>query len=184
VLTMNKEGLNPDDVVTSQIDNLLIPFAGAFSGTPAEGLKETVLIHTTKASQQVDRFMAEFSGEQTSKDFTPSNKEQPIAIRLTGKFKTAFPEGKPKDTGAKPEDEAKKEDIKKEEKPSLKEATAESTVILVGDSDMIYDQFCAQVQNFLGQKIVQLPNGNLPLAQSMVEQLAGDSNLITVRSRA
>ena len=128
--------------------------------------------------------MAEFSGEQTSKDFTPSNKEQPIAIRLTGKFKTAFPEGKPKDTGAKPEDEAKKEDTKKEEKPSLKEATAESTVILVGDSDMIYDQFCAQVQNFLGQKIVQLPNGNLPLAQSMVEQLAGDSNLITVRSRA
>jgi ABC-type uncharacterized transport system involved in gliding motility auxiliary subunit len=56
--------------------------------------------------------------------------------------------------------------------------------VLVGDSDFIADQFCAQVGNLLGQKIVQIVNGNLPLGQSIVEQLAGDSNLIAVRSRA
>jgi ABC-type uncharacterized transport system involved in gliding motility auxiliary subunit len=185
VLSMNKDAMNPDDVVTSQTDNVLIPFSGAFSGTPAEGLKQTVLIHTTKQSQMIDRFMAEFSGDQTAKDFSPSLKEQPIAIRLTGKFKTAFPEGKPKDTTPKPDEEKKEE--KKDEKAdtaSLKESKGDGTVILVGDSDLIFDQFCAQVQNFFGQKIVQLPNGNLPLAQSMVEQLAGDNNLIAVRSRA
>jgi len=43
---------------------------------------------------------------------------------------------------------------------------------------------CVQVQNIFGQKIVIPQNGNLNLAQSMVEQLAGDSNLIAVRSRA
>jgi len=57
-------------------------------------------------------------------------------------------------------------------------------VILVGDSDMIFDPVCVQVQNIFGQKIVIPQNGNLNLAQSMVEQLAGDSNLIAVRSRA
>jgi len=32
------------DVVTSQIDNLVLPFAGVFTGKPADGLKETVLV--------------------------------------------------------------------------------------------------------------------------------------------
>ncbi|PYK57378.1 MAG: hypothetical protein DME21_17420 [Verrucomicrobia bacterium] len=57
-------------------------------------------------------------------------------------------------------------------------------MILVGDSDMIFDPVCVQVQNIFGQKIIIPQNGNLNLAQSMVEQLAGDSNLIGVRSRA
>jgi len=57
-------------------------------------------------------------------------------------------------------------------------------VVLVGDADMLYDQFSVQVQNFFGQKIVIPRNGNLNLAQNLVEQMAGDENLIKVRSRA
>jgi len=41
-----------------------------------------------------------------------------------------------------------------------------------------------QVQDILGYKVVQMPNGNLNLVQSLVEQLSGDSNLISLRSRA
>lgn len=182
VLSMNEKGMNKEDVITSQIDNVLIPFTGAFGGTPADGLKETVLLHSTDNSQLIDRFMAEFSGDQTAKDFARGGKQQKIAIRLTGKFKTAFPDGKPAATA--PAGDEKKDEPKPEAKPSLKEGTTESTVVLVGDSDMIYDQFCAQAQNFFGQKLIQLVNGNLPFAQSLVEQMAGDSSLITVRSRA
>ena len=40
------------------------------------------------------------------------------------------------------------------------------------------------MQNLFGQRIVMPQNGNLNFAQSVVEQLAGDSNLIGVRSRA
>jgi ABC-type uncharacterized transport system involved in gliding motility auxiliary subunit len=120
------------------------------------------------------------------KDFAPSGKEQALAIRLTGKFKTAFPEGKPKETPEN-KDDAKKDEPNKETAstaPPLKEASAESAVILVGDSDFLYDQFSVQIQEFFGQRIVQPRNGNLNLVQNMVEQLAGDSNLIAVRSRA
>jgi DNA repair exonuclease SbcCD ATPase subunit len=49
---------------------------------------------------------------------------------------------------------------------------------------MLYDQFCVQIQNIFGQKIVIPRNGNLNLAQNVVEQMTGDSNLIGVRSRA
>jgi ABC-type uncharacterized transport system involved in gliding motility auxiliary subunit len=184
VLSLTPDALDRNDVVTSEIDNALIPFAGVFTGTPADGLKETVLIKTSKDSQLIDRFMAEFTGQQAVKDFVPSNKEQALAVRLTGKFKTAFPDGKPKDT--EPKDDAKKDEAKKNtpSEPALKEATAEGVVILVGDSDFLFDRFSVSVQNFFGQKIVSERNGNLALVQNMVEQLAGDSNLIAVRSRA
>jgi len=181
VLSLNSQGINKEDVVTSQLDSLLIPFAGVFTGTPAAGLKETVLLHTTPDSQLVEGMMAQFSGEQITKDFKPSGMPQKLAIRLSGKFNTAFPDGKPV------EKEADKKDEKKDEKKtedSLKETKGDNAVILVGDSDILYDQFCVQVQNIFGQKVVIPRNGNLNLAQNMVEQMAGDSNLIEVRSRA
>ncbi|MBI4327027.1 MAG: Gldg family protein, partial [Chloroflexi bacterium] len=185
VLSLTAEGVNTNDVVTSQIDNLLVPFSGVFAGTPADGLKKTVLLHTTPNSQLIEKFMAEFSGEQIAKDFSPSGKEQALAIRLAGKFKTAFPDGKPKDAAADKEDDKKEEKEKTTDTtPSLKESTVESVVVLVGDTDILYDQFAAQVQEIFGQKMVFPRNGNLNLVQNLVEQLAGDSNLISVRSRA
>lgn len=187
VLSLTKEAMNADDVLTSQLDNILLPYPGVFTGTPAAGLKETVLLKTSKNSQLIDKIMAQFGGGD--KDFKASDKEYALAIRLTGKFKTAFPDGKPGEKPAEKKDDAGKkdgEDKKSETKPdaSLKESTADGVVILVGDCDMIFDPVCVQVQNLFGQKIVIPQNGNLNLAQSMVEQLAGDSNLIGVRSRA
>jgi ABC-type uncharacterized transport system involved in gliding motility auxiliary subunit len=182
VLSMNASGINKDDVVTSQIDSLLIPFAGVFTGTPAQGLKQTVLLKTTAESQLVEGIMATMSGEQITRDFKPSGTQYAVAIRLAGKFKSAFPEGKPADT--KPGDKDEKKDEKKSADDSLKESKGETAVILIGDADMLYDQFSVQVQNVFGQKIVIPRNGNLNLAQNAVEQMAGDSNLIAVRSRA
>lgn len=183
-LSLNTEAIDSADPVTSQIDGLLLPFAGVFSGTPATGLKQSVLLKTSGNSQGVDKMMAQFGGD-TSKDFTPSGKEQPLAIRLTGKFKTAFPDGKPAEKADDKADADKdKADTKAAQSDSLKESKTDGVVILVGDSDMLYDQFCVQVQNFFGQKLVSPFNGNLNFVQNAVEQLMGDVALIGVRSRA
>jgi ABC-type uncharacterized transport system involved in gliding motility auxiliary subunit len=186
VLSLTQEAVDTNDVVTSQIDNLLVPFAGVFSGTPVEGLKRTVLLKSSPKSQLVDTMMAEFAGENVSKDFAASGREQALAIRLTGKFKTAFPDGKPKDTTEEKKDEAKTDSEKKEAtaETALKESTSDGAVVLVGDADFLNDQVCVQVQNFFGQRIVIPQNGNLNFVQNVVEQLGGDSNLIAVRSRA
>ena len=182
-LTLNEKGIEKNDILTSQLKKVMIPFGGAFSGTPVAGLKQTILLHTTKDSQFVDGMQAQFSSKDIVDKFQSSGTEQTIAIRLQGKFKTAFPDGKPGAAADKKDDAAKKD-----EKPaadgSLKEGPAEGVVVLVSDSDFIYDQFAAQVQNFFGQKMVQTFNDNLAFAQNIVEQMAGDSNLIRVRSRA
>ena len=183
VLSMNTNGISREDIVTAQIDNMLLPFSGTFSGTPASGLKQDVLLKTTPNSQLVESIMASMGGEQLLNDFKSSGTSYPLAVRLTGKFKTAFPDGKPKET--KPDDDQNKEEKKDESKPedSLKESKGENAVVLIGDADMLADNFSVQVQNFFGQRIVIPRNGNLTFVQNLVEQMTGDQNLIAVRSR-
>src|SRR5579859_1844723 len=187
VMAVTGEGLNTEDIVTSQIDNVCLPYAGAFTGTPVPGLKETVLLKSTKDSQLVDGFMAHLSGENVMKDFKPSGTQYALAVRLTGKFKTAFPSGPPEDKKDDEKKDAAKADKKADEKKpadSLKETQKDNTVILVGDADMLYDRVALQPINTLFGTAYSPANGNLSFAQNAIEQLSGDSNLIGVRSRA
>ena len=179
-LSITAEGINKDDIASSQIDNVWIPFGGTFSGTPVAGLKQTILLKTTKDSQLVDGMMATMSGESILKDFKKSGTEYTLALRLTGKFKTAFPDGKP---GAAPKDD-KKDGAKPAEDPDfLKESKSDTAVVLFGDSDLLADQFTIRQMNTPFGMIAQPMNANLNLAQNLVDQLTGDANLIGVRSR-
>jgi ABC-type uncharacterized transport system involved in gliding motility auxiliary subunit len=180
VLALNEKATNREDIVSSDANNLFLVFAGVFSGTPVEGLKQTILLHSSKNSQLVDPMSAQFGGEKIIKDFTSSNTEHALALRLTGKFKTAFPSGKP---GGAPAGDGK------DAKPAaagLQESSQESAVMLIGDVDFIQDQIAVQeVMNpFGGQRMVMPANANLAFAQGAIEQMAGDSNLVSVRSRA
>jgi ABC-type uncharacterized transport system involved in gliding motility auxiliary subunit len=183
LLSLNQHALNQDDVVTSQVGTLLVPFGGAFSGKLAEGLSQTVLAHTSKNSMLVDLIIATLSGEPSTRGFEPSGQEQPIAIRLTGKLKTAFPEGKPKPFASRDEKKTEKKEAAPAA-PQLKESAEENTVILVSDVDMLTDNAAVEVQDVFGQRLVVPRNGNLNFALSLVEQLSGDENLISLRSRA
>ncbi len=178
-LALEQDAINKDDVATSEIKDIWYAFGGVFTGTPAAGLKETVLLKTTKDSQLVDGMMANFSGENIMKDFKSSGTEYALAVRLTGKFKTAFPDGKPKDT----KDETKPADKTPDE--TIKETKGDGVVVLFGDADMLANEFSLrQRQTIFGPMGYEPANGNLVLAQNLVDQLGGDVNLISVRSRA
>lgn len=179
-LFVNPDGINREDALTGQLDNLLLAEAGAFAGTPATGLEKAVLLHTTKNSAMVDGTSARFNPQQIMQEFKASGTEQALAIRLKGKFKTAFPEGKPAEAPAG--DDKEKKDEKKPADNSLKESKAESVVILVADVDFLNDNFALNPE-LLQFGIAQPMNGNLALAQGMVEQLSGDVNLVGTRSR-
>src|SRR6185369_5678660 len=125
VLSLTDRAVNTNEVVTSQIDNLLLPFAGAFTGTPADGLKETVLMHSSPQSQLVEKFMAEFGSQNITKDFQAAGKEYALALRLNGKFKSAFPDGPPNEGSSTNQPSAVG--------GHLKESAKDTAVILVGD---------------------------------------------------
>jgi ABC-type uncharacterized transport system involved in gliding motility auxiliary subunit len=187
LLSLNDNAFAPNDITTARLGSLLMPFAGAFTGKPAEGLSETVLMKTSQYSQLVDSFSATTQGEAAIRGFKPSGTEYPLALRLTGKFKTAFPEGRPKaqDKGEnKGEKKAARAPEPKLESASLKESAGENAVVLVGDSDFINDGAAVQIQEIFGQRIVIPRNGNIAFAQALVDQFAGDPALIKLRSRA
>ena len=184
LLSLNQDGLNLDDIVMSQVGTLLVPFSGVFKGKPAEGLTQTVLAHTSKNSMLVDLIIATLSGEPSMRGFQPSGEEHPLAIRLTGKFRSAFPNGAPAPMGQRG-DEKKAEAPKKDEAAKhLRESAQENTMVLVADVDLLSDGAAVEVQEIFGQKLIVPRNGNLSFAQGLVEQFAGDQNLMSLRSRA
>jgi ABC-type uncharacterized transport system involved in gliding motility auxiliary subunit len=183
ILSITSEGINKEDALGAAVSDLLMPFAGAFIGKPAEGLKEDVLVKSSTQAGLVDTALLQAGADAIRKDLKSANTAYPIAIRLSGKFKTAFPEGKPENkSAAEPSPSpaaspAAKEDV-------LKEAKSEGVVILVGDSDFAYDAIAGRAQQVLAQTVFVPSNGNLNFIQSSVEQLAGDSDLIGIRSRS
>ena len=85
--------------------------------------------------------------------------------RLTGRFKTAFPEGLVLDK--KPVADT----------PALKESSSENSVILVADVDMLADGAAVDIQDVFGRKVVVPSNGNLALAMGMVHRVLTDADL-------
>jgi ABC-type uncharacterized transport system involved in gliding motility auxiliary subunit len=183
VIQLDATAMSKDDVATSQLGTALLAFSGAFSGKPADGLTESVLMHTSPIVKLVDTANAMSRGEEAVRGFQPDGKEHPIALRLTGRFKTAFPEGRPAAKEADGKD-AKAKPAAADHGPALKEGQAEGTVVLVADSDMLNDGAAVQIRDIFGQRVAIPINGNLAFIQGLVEQMAGDSDLINVRSRA
>jgi ABC-type uncharacterized transport system involved in gliding motility auxiliary subunit len=183
LLSLNDTAFDSKDITTARLGSLLMPFAGVFTGKPADGLNETVLMKTSAYSQLVDSFAATAQGEAAVRGFKPSGIEMPLAVRLTGKFKTAFPEGRPRseqkgDGKARPSPTETKAEI-----APLRES-AENAVVLVADSDFINDGAAVQIQEIFGQRIVIPRNGNIAFAEALVDQFAGDPALIQLRGRA
>jgi ABC-type uncharacterized transport system involved in gliding motility auxiliary subunit len=120
----------------------------------------------------VDNANATKAGDEATKAFKPSGNAMPLALRLTGRFKTAFPEGVKE--GEKPVPNT----------PALKESASENSVIMVADVDMLADGAAVDIQDVFGRKVVVPSNGNLAFAIGLVEQLSAGDDLISLRSRA
>jgi ABC-type uncharacterized transport system involved in gliding motility auxiliary subunit len=162
VLTLGPDSLDPDSVVTGTIDSLFMALAGAFQGAAPEGTQRVNLI------------------------FSSTGVPYALALKLEGRFKTAFPDGRPKIT---PEGQPSLPDAAPSPDPNapagLKESVEPAVIYLVGDVDMLFDPLAvAEMATPFGRPVLVPANGNLDLAQSMVEQLAGGDELATVRSRA
>ena len=117
-------------------------------------------------------------GEEAVRGFQPDGKEHPLAVRrLSGKFKTAFPDGRPaaKEPTARREAEAR---AGRRHRPGAEGSTGGNTVVLSADTDLLNDGAAVQIREIFGQRVAIPINGNLAFIQALVEQMAGDSDLI------
>lgn len=169
-LSLRPQNVNHDEVATSSLGEVMLPFAGAFKGKPADGLQMTELLHTAP-----DGFMTDSSAARGGEIKIPADKEQlALAVRLQGTFKTAFPDGKPASADTNKTVTAEQ---------GLKESSKPGVVVLVADVDMLSDRFALQSLNVFGQQVQQPRNDNLAFALNLTEQLSGSEALIGLRSR-
>ena len=168
-----------DDVLTAQLNQLIFPFAGTFSDNTAKDLTFTPLITSSEKAGTVDTMTAQYGTAMLRRQLSLDGLKHPVAVRLAGTFKTAFPDGAPV---AEQDDADKMVDAEKPETAHL--TTGQSTVVLVGDSDFLTDGWSVRnVTLFFGYQTTEAVNDNIALLANAVEQLSGRSELIAVRSR-
>jgi ABC-type uncharacterized transport system involved in gliding motility auxiliary subunit len=176
-----EESVDPKDPVTSQLDNIFMILPGGFSGEPKVGLHKNVLVRTSTNTQLFDPMRASQFEQGLLTSAPVQNQSYDMVVRLFGRFPTAFPDGRP---GANPPANAEggTGEEKKDEPAALKEPTGEGAVVLFADVDMITDNGAFQPNPLFPQYPMPF-NGNFSLALNVLEQLAGDANLIGARSR-
>ena len=178
-LALNKNALNSDEIVTRDLGTIRLPYVGSFDTSKlATGLKATELITSSEQAKLVDGMSSQFNGAKVMDSFlTGSEDGQPtgtkkytLALKLSGKFTTAFPDGKPNAA------EAENEEGKKEEgSPQIKETDNENHVCLIGDTDLLSDEHFLVQQRFIISE-------NIAFVQNLVDHF-GDGTLINIRSR-
>ncbi len=184
-LSLRKPNFSSKSLPTAQLGSAMFVEAGSLSPKEGSGLTFTPLIETSAQAGEVASMLLQFAQpDDVSKQIIPSGKKT-IAALVTGKFKTAFPQGAPKDE--KPADDtAKKDEPKKTEALAgdfLKESKTTSNLFVIADTDWLFDDYSLRKFNFFGQTAAEPFNDNLALASNTVEFLGGSQDLITIRGK-
>ena len=177
-LSLRKDNLARGDVLTAPVNSIMMVMAGAFTGDAAPGLKATPLVASSTKSVLADAMMLQYDPNSYRRQLRSPSRSYNLAIRLEGRFKTAFPNGMPDES-----ESGATNTVKATATASLKESKEDGHVILVADVDILVNDFCVQELNLFGYRGFQPFNDNINLFANMVEQMAGSADLIGVRCR-
>lgn len=180
VLTLGKASMpQKDDVITKDLGSVTLFLPGAFTVTGANGIASDSIIRSTSQAGFVDSVKASQLDPSLARTLKSNGTAYDLVTHLSGKFKTAFPDGRPKHA-----DDTTKATPDKILAPALKEATNPGHVFLIGDIDAFYDRFAYNIQNFGGTQMASPSNGNASLLFNLLDQATGSKHLIGSRSRS
>jgi ABC-type uncharacterized transport system involved in gliding motility auxiliary subunit len=196
-LTPNWKCFNNENVITAQLNQVNVLFAGVLNevvGSDEEESKaeiqRTPLFMTTsrgnswKVSSPYELML--MNPKSLTEKFFEGDKPVHMAYLVTGRFKSSFPEGieievdsseeGPSEEGKDPND--KKKTIRLV--PDLKQATEVCAVAVFADVDFISDMLAYRDFFVFGK----VPNGdNAALILNTIDDLGGSSDLVSIRSR-
>jgi len=184
-ISLSQENFNPKAVPTAQLNSALFIESGSVSLKPGANLNFTPLIETSSRSGTVAADSLQFAQpDDVARQIVPSGKKT-LAALVSGKFKSAFPDGAPKDEAPEKKDEgtAAKKPEAAPPGPALRESKSQSTLVIVADTDWLLDDYSVRKMNFLGQAAAEPINDNLSFAANSLDFLAGSQDLISIRGK-
>ncbi len=171
ILSIPAEGLDEDDIVSADLEVVNMTSAGWFE--PAEGATTTLepLVRTSENAAPMDASKFRFLTDPATlmDGFTPTGERYVLGARISGPAASAF-DAPPEGFG---------------EETHLAEAGENGINVMVfADADMLSDRLWVQKQQFLGQSILSPFADNGSLAVNAVDNMLGNRDLISIRTRA
>ncbi len=166
IIGLTAAELNQDDVVTSSLESINVSSTGFVALAKDSTFTLVPLMQSSgdAMAAPADRLRMLPDPSALLADFAPTGQRYVIAGRIEGQFKTAFPE--------------------RSGEGHLAEAKVPGQIVVVADTDLLADRLWVQVQNFLGQKLMNAFANNGDFALNSVDNLTGSSALISIRGRA
>ena len=193
-MNLSKGALNPTDIITGDLKNITVATAGYLQ--KLEGAT-TTLSPLLQTSEEAKLYLIEDVNnynepEKLLQDYQPAGERFVLAGRIGGDVKSAFPDGPPKPKEEESKKEAKAEQSSQQTPATppaptakhLNESVVPANIILVADVDILQDSLWVNVQNLLGSRIAIPTAGNGSFVANALDNLAGSSDLIAIRSRS
>jgi ABC-type uncharacterized transport system involved in gliding motility auxiliary subunit len=183
-INVTQDDFNAKALPTAQLSSALFVEAGSVALKPGTDLTFSPLVETSAKSGDVPSASLQFAQpDEVARQVTPSGKRV-IAALVTGRFKTAFPDGPPKDPEPpNPEKKDEKPAAKAPAPESLKLSKTSSILIIVADTDWLFDDYSVRKFNFMGRTAAEPINDNLSFAANSMDFLAGSRDLISIRGK-
>ena len=168
------DNLNREDFSTSELNLVHMGTAGIVELQEEASVELAPLIQTTTDSMKMERDLIFFQRDPNVMlaNFESGNKVLVLAARISGNVTSAYPDGLPNEDE---EDETSPMD------DTVKEGRIDA--VLVGDTDILADHFWIRMQNFFGVQIPQSVANNGDFVINTLDNLAGNTDLISLRSR-
>ncbi|MBK8286143.1 MAG: Gldg family protein [Ahniella sp.] len=165
IMGYRKDNLNADEIATAQLETINFSTTGVFGLSETSTLKLTSLVQSSGDAMvtEVERIKFLQDPSELYEGFKATNERYVLAGRLQGKVKTAFPE--------------------RSGEGHLAESKDDANIVIVADTDVLTDRLWVQVQNFFGQRLANAFENNGDFIINVVDNLAGNSALIGIRSR-
>ncbi|HUN70899.1 MAG TPA: Gldg family protein [Steroidobacteraceae bacterium] len=171
---LDGSSLSQSDIITSGLSQVNVATPGYLTPEKGAQVRFEPLIRSSADAELMpaQRFALLPDPASLLDGFKPTGRRYTIAARVTGMVKTAFPDGPPQGVTLPPG----QRDLKASVKPL--------NLVIFADSDMLSDLMWVREQNLFGQRIEQAIAGNGALVANALDNLAGSSDLISIRGHA
>jgi ABC-type uncharacterized transport system involved in gliding motility auxiliary subunit len=174
ILGLDKGSFTADDVITAGLSNVNVATAGYLEPVKGAQVRFEPLLQSSTDAQPlpVARFRMLFDPATLRDGFKPTGRRYTIAARISGNVHSAFPAGPPAGVTLAPGE------------TDLKASARPLSLVVFADTDLLSDYLWVREQNFFGQRLTQAWASNGDLVQNALDNLAGSTDLISVRGRA
>ena len=181
-LTVPRDDMDHNDIVTANIDHINLATVGELTATKDATTSFTPLLWSSDDSEVYDLPYVK-SGPTPDvllENFKPSGSRHVFAARVAGPLKSAFTAAPVVPTGS---DASKRSDSLEKPETYQAETKKDANIIIIADSDLFDDRFWVQTQDYDGQRVAKPIADNAQFVLSAIDNLMGSDDLISLRAR-